>query len=205
MKLFFSVLSIFGLIQLVHSASVADTKGPNLSQSSTGCLQVTKFDFNEKSKYEVAGGLSGLKKQLGDRTTLVAHSVETIVDGSGSNVSIEQRFSGGNKEEKICGRIGSSNINVNFFAPTVIDLSTAAEKSMNASTWQFDTFIKDGRVLDYSHHSHIMTNSKIEKVLAQNNADTRFYHTSENRVYLVISRQENGMSQQLVIRYDVSR
>jgi len=199
---------IFGTTILFTTITQAERKDPL-----SGLMKLTfseaphcdgRPDFITEVRPEILGGFEKLPQLV-----LVASDAEYYVESkiSGKELQIHsyQSFTTTNPKEKskiICATSKSSaNDRYSLFAPTLID-TTVAQK-VGQSLWQFQVLAdKQGFSVWNTHSLAFSEKDSLEKNLLKFGGSYRIYQLSHDQFEVVVSKDTEGLTQYLSVRYD---
>lgn len=199
---------IFGTTVLFATITQAERK-----ESLSGMMKLSfnmaptcdgRPEFITEVRPEIIGGFEKLPQLV-----LVAHEAEYYVESknSDSNLKIHsyQSFATGSSLEKskiICGNTKQSeSLRYALFAPTLID-TTKAQK-VGQSLWQFQVLSdKEGFSVWNQRSLAFNDGENLEKALLKFGGNYRIYQLSHNQYEVVVSKDTEGATQYLSIKYD---
>jgi hypothetical protein len=161
-------------------------------------------EFITEVRPEIIGGFEKLPQLV-----LVANEAEYYVESKNSDTNLKihsyQSFTsgGGNEKSKIvCGNTKSSaNLRYSLFAPTLID--TTKTQKVGQSLWQFQVLSdKDGFAVWNQRSLAFNDGENLEKALLKFGGNYRIYQLSHNQYEVVVSKETEGATQYLSIKYD---
>lgn len=161
-------------------------------------------EFITEVRPEIIGGFAKLPQLV-----LVANEAEYYVESKNSEAQLRihsyQSFLNTNLKEKskiICGNKKSSeNFRYSLFAPTLID--TTKTQKVGQSLWQFQVLSdKEGFSVWNQRSLAFNQGENLEKALMKFGGNYRIYQLSHDHYEVVVSKDTEGATQCLSIKYD---
>lgn len=161
-------------------------------------------EFITEVRPEIIGGFEKLPQLV-----LVANEAEYYVESKNSDANLKihsyQSFATASHSEKskiVCGNTKSSeNIRYSLIAPTLID--TTKTKKIGQSLWQFQVLSdKEGFSVWNQRSLAFNDNENLEKALMKFGGNYRIYQLSHDQYEVVVSKDTDGATQYLSIKYD---
>lgn len=161
-------------------------------------------EFITEVRPEIIGGFEKLPQLV-----LVAHEAEYYVETKNSDANLKvhsyQSFTTGSEKEKskiVCGNTKSTeNLRYSLFAPTLID--TTKTQKVGQSLWQFQVLSdKEGFSVWNQRSLAFNDGENLEKALMKFGGNYRIYQLSHDQYEVVVSKDTEGATQYLSIKYD---
>lgn len=199
---------IFGTTVLFATITQAERK-----ESLTGLMKLSftvapncdgRPEFITEVRPEIIGGFEKLPQLV-----LVANEAEYYVESKNSEAQVKihsyQSFLNTSPKEKskiICGNTKSSeNFRYSLFAPTLID--TTKTQKVGQSLWQFQVLSdKEGFSVWNQRSLAFNQGENLEKALMKFGGNYRIYQLSHDQYEVVVSKDTEGSTQYLSIKYD---
>lgn len=161
-------------------------------------------DFITEVRPEIIGGFEKLPQLV-----LVANEADYYVESKNSDANLKihsyQSFTAGSglqKSKIICGNTKTGeNLRYSLFAPTLID--TTKTQKVGQSLWQFQVLSDKEGFSVWNQRSLAYNNSEnLEKALMKFGGNYRIYQLSHDQYEVVVSKDTEGVTQYLSIKYD---
>jgi hypothetical protein len=164
-------------------------------------------DFITEIRPKIIGGFAKLPQII-----LVANEAEYFIESknieNGFKVHSYQSFTGTsprNESKIVCGSTKSNEtFRFSLFAPTLID--TTQKRRVGQSLWQFQLLTdKEGFSVWNKRSLAFKDGEDLEKVLMKFGGNYHIYQLSPDQYEVVVSKDTEGITQYLSVKYDAVR
>lgn len=204
------LLLIFGTTVLFATITQAERKDLNgftkLSFASAPDCE-GRPEFITEVRPELIGGFAKLPQLV-----LVANEVDYYVESKELEKTLKihsyQSFANNSpalQSKIICASSQSASVfRSSLFAPTIID--TTPSKKVGQSLWQFQMLAdKEGFSVWNTRSLAFTGNEQLENALMKFGGNYRVYQLSRDRYEVVVSKEANGITQYMSIKYDAAK